>query len=161
MSHTFTFDDYPKSKDDLIKLPEINLDSPFKTAALTVLVLLNYKDNVDKTIEMLNVLKGPQALSNQEISFLKDRIKEKWYVVPSFFEGSNPENDYKYNLPLKITIHEDKYTYNQKGYAKLLIQSSGADSKRPIVLREKDNKWYLWENMLLSDIRKPASLNVW
>ena len=52
------------------------------------------------------------------------------------------------------TIKEDSST-------SITIQSSGADSKRPIVLREKDGKWYLWENLLLADIRKPARISGW
>lgn len=161
MSVTFTFKEVPKTKDDLLKIPEFSLDTPFKAAALTTLVLLNYENNVEKTIEMLNVLKGPKPLSIYDIQFIRDRISDKPYVVASYFEGSNPTNNYEYNKPLKITIHEDKYSYDNEGYAKLTIQSSGADSKRPIVLREKDGKWYLWENLLLADIRKPARISGW
>ena len=38
----------------------------------------------------------------------------------------------------------------------------GADSAREIVLREaKDGKWYLWDQFILSDVRKPESENPW
>lgn len=46
-------------------------------------------------------------------------------------------------------------------YAVLWIKSSGADHARQIKLRQKDDKWYLWEQMLLADIRKPASVDTW
>lgn len=161
MNVTFTFKNFPKSKDELQNIPEISLDTPFKAAALTALVLLNYEHDVNKTIEMLNVLKGPKPLSNYDISFIKDRISDKPYVIKSYFEGTSPSNNYEYNSPLKITVYDNKYSYDNEGYAKLYIQSSGADSQRPIVLREKEGKWYLWENLLLADIRKPANLSGW
>lgn len=62
-SETFTFTKIPSNADELKALPECDLSSPFKTCALTMLVLLNYKNDVEKTIEMLNVLKGPDPIS--------------------------------------------------------------------------------------------------
>ena len=50
MSVTFTFKEVPKTKDDLLKIPEFSLDTPFKAAALTTLVLLNYENNVENYI---------------------------------------------------------------------------------------------------------------
>lgn len=46
--------------------------------------------------------------------------------------------------------------------ARLFIRSGGADNPRQIDLRKaKDGKWYLWEQYILSDIRKPESSNPW
>ena len=161
MSVTFTFTDFPKSKEELERIPEYSLDTPFKAAALTMLVLLNYQHDVNKTIELLNCLKGPQPLSNYDIQFLRDRLGGKTFVVSSYFEGATVANGYVPNKPYKITVHEDIYSYTDEGYARLTLQSSGADSKRPIKLRKKDTKWYLWENMLLADIRPPAGSEGW
>lgn len=41
------------------------------------------------------------------------------------------------------------------------IRSSGADSPRPIKLRQKGNQWFLWEQYLMPDIRKPKSADPW
>ena len=60
---TFTFTSIPKSVDELKALPESDLSTPFKTCALTMLVLLNYANDVDGTIEMLNFLKGPEPMN--------------------------------------------------------------------------------------------------
>ena len=87
---------------------------------------------------------------------------DKDYVPRSYFEGATPENDYTPSLPLKITVSENPYSYENQGYAKLFVRSGGADGLREIVLREaKDGKWYLWEQFILSDIRQPESANPW
>ena len=40
-------------------------------------------------IEMLNWLKGPSPLSNQEISFIDDRFRDgKTYIPFSYFDGT-------------------------------------------------------------------------
>ena len=41
----FTFAYVPKSVEELKVLPESNMDSPYKSAALTMLVLCNYKSH--------------------------------------------------------------------------------------------------------------------
>lgn len=126
-----------------------------------MLVLLEYDESPENTIEMLNVLKGPQPMNGMDIQFLRDRIKGRGYIPRSYFEGSSVKNDYTPNVPYKITVSEYAYTYQSEGYAKVQVQSSGADSPRPIELRRKGNQWFLWRNLALSDIRTPASVDPW
>lgn len=66
---TFTFQALPESLAQMQALPEASLDTPFKTAALTVCALCAY--GADKNIgkEMLNWLRGPRPLNGQDISF--------------------------------------------------------------------------------------------
>ena len=65
-------------------------------------------------------------------------------------------------LPYTIRVIADHNSYLTQGMAKLFIPSGGADSPRPIQLRQaKDGKWYLWEQFLLTDIRQPESANPW
>ena len=142
-SKTFVFADYPKNADELKKMPELDFSSPLST------------------IEMLNVLKGPQPMNGMDVQFLRDRIKGRGYIPRSYFEGSSVKNDYTPNVPYKITVSEYAYTYQSEGYAKVQVQSSGADSPRPIELRRKGNQWFLWRNLALSDIRTPASVDPW
>ena len=73
METTFTFPSVPKNVEELKALPESDLSTPFKTCALTMLVLMNYENNTQATIDMLNFLKGPAPMSNFEIQFLRDR----------------------------------------------------------------------------------------
>ena len=160
---TFTFTTIPRSVADLKALPESDLSTPFKTCALTMLVLLNYADDVNATIEMLNFLKGPEPMNPYQIQFLKDRLVGKEYVVRSFFEGSSPQNNYIPTEPLKITVYDNPYSYPEAGWATLHMDSTGADSPRQIKCRLKPstNQWFLVENLALSDIRTPVAANPW
>ncbi|MBP5252516.1 MAG: hypothetical protein J6Z21_01875, partial [Lachnospiraceae bacterium] len=81
-TESFTFKDIPGSLAELQALPECSMDSPFKTAALTVCALCAYAVNTDAGIEMLNFLKGPQPLSTMELQFLKDRFMDGKTYVP-------------------------------------------------------------------------------
>ncbi|MGI5849502.1 MAG: DUF6935 domain-containing protein [Christensenellales bacterium] len=162
-NETFLFTDLPCNIDVLKALPEATLSTPYQTAALTVLALCRYEDNPQEAVEMLNYLKGPQPLSNYEVQFLRDRLTGKGYKPFSFFHGATPENNYTPAQPYQITIFDGAYSFQEAGYAKLMIRSSGADSPREIKLREKPSsgQWFLWENYLLSDIRTPKSIGSW
>jgi len=160
----FTFKDIPANLSELQALPESSLDSPFKTAALTVCALCAYAVNKDAGIEMLNFLKGPQPLSQMELQFLKDRFMDgKTYVPLSYFEGATPDNNYTPSEPLTIDIFTNPYSYENEGYAKLFIRSGGADTERFVTLRKRgsDGKWFLWEQYLLVDIRQPKASDPW
>lgn len=159
----FTFSKLPESLSELQALPQATLDSPFKTAALTVLALCVY--GADKTIgvEMLNFLRGPRPLSLQEISFLDDRFRDgNWYVPFSYFNGATPENDYTPSTPYTLEIESNATSAVNEGYMKLILKSGGADSPRNLTLRMKgDGKWFLWEQFLMVGIRIPKSQDPW
>ncbi len=158
---TFTFAALPESAAELMATPEGVLDSPYKTAALTVCALCAYAAAPEIGIEMLNALKGPQPLSPYEKQFLRDRFSDKKYVPFSYFKGAAPDNDYTPERPFSVTIESNPYTYEQEGYAKLFLRSGGADSPRAVTLRSKGDKWYLWEQFLCADIRTPKSQDPW
>ena len=160
---TFTFTTIPRSVEELKALPESDLSTPFKTCALTMLVLLNYTNDVNATIEMLNFLKGPDPVNEYQKQFLRDRLQGKDYVVRSFFEGSSPQKNYIPTEPLKITVYDNPYSYPEAGWAPLHMDSTGADSPRQIKCRLKPstNQWFMVENLALSDIRTPAAADPW
>jgi hypothetical protein len=110
---------------------------------------------------MLNFLKGPQALNPREVQFFKDRLTGKEYKPFSFFAGATPQNNYTPTQPYQITVSEDAHTYDNASYARLQISSGGADSPRPITMRQKGDQWFLWEQFLLSDIREPVANDPW
>lgn len=159
----FTFEKLPESLAELQALPEAKLDDSFATAALTVVALCVYAADKNIGIEMLNFLKGPRPLSNMEIQFIDDRLRDgKSYVPFSYFKGAVPENDYTPDEPYSITVESNAYSNANKGYMKLLIRSGGADTPREVQLRMKgDGQWLLWEQFLLPDIRKPKSADPW
>ena len=163
LKETFKFEQLPESLNEFKGLKEASLDNPFKTAALTVVALCVYA--VDREIgkDMLNFLRGPRPLSPMDLSFLNDRLMDqKQYVPFSFFDGATPENDYTPSKPYTITIQANQYSDDAKGYKRLLVKSGGADSLRIITLREtSDGKWFLWEQAIMADIRKPKSQDPW
>jgi hypothetical protein len=162
-NETFLFTDLPRDLDALKALPAAGLSTPYQTAALTILALCRYEDHPQAAIEMLNYLKGPRPLSNYDLQFLRDRLAAKGYKPFSFLHGATPENGYTPAQPYQITIFDGPYSFQEAGYAKLMIRSSGADSPRQIKLREQPSsgQWFLWEEYLLSDIRTPVSMDPW
>ena len=160
-SETFTFQSLPESLDELKDLSEATLDTPFKTAALTLCALCAYSKDEEVGKEMLNWLKGPQPLSNAELQFLKERITGRTHVPFSYFAGAKPDNDYTPDEPFTLTISDNPYSYQNQNYAVMHLKSGGADSPRQIKLRKKGNQWFLWEQFVLVDIRAPKSDDPW
>ena len=158
----FTFDKLPENLAELQARPEASLKSAYKTTALTMAALCSFEKNENDVYEMLDFLKGPGSVSTYEQQFLRDRFMDKDYVPRSFFKGATPQNDYTPDAPPSIIVSENPYSYQDQGYAKLYLKSGGADSPRAVQLRQaKDGKWYLWDQFLLADIRKPESQNPW
>lgn len=156
------FNSLPETFDGFKGLPEAKMDTPFSTAALTVLAFCFYPENKDLSLQMLDYLRGPRPLSVMDKQFISDRFRDKDYVPRSYFNGATPNNNYLPSEPYSITVSENPYSYQNEGYATLYITSGGADSPRSVQLRlAKDGKWYLWEQFLLADIRKPESENPW
>ena len=152
----------PANLAEFTALPQAALTTPFDTAALTVVALCVYPYNKEASIQMLNHLRGPRPLSNQELSFIADRFRDSDYVPRSYFNGATPDNDYEPQAPYTIVVSDGPYSYQNEGYAKLYIRSGGADNPREVLLRQaKDGKWYLWDQMLLVGIRQPESSNPW
>lgn len=159
---TFTFDALPESLAQMQSLPEAALETPFQTAALTVLALCAYGAEEAIGIEMLNWLKGPRPLTGYEISFLKDRFRGGHHVPFSYFSGATPENDYTPTQPFTLTFEAGPYADANPGYKKLHIRSGGADNPREVVLRQKgDGTWLLWDQFLMVGIRQAKSEDPW
>ena len=157
-----TFYDLPETLEAFKVMAEAKQDTPFGTAALTVLAFCVYPENKELSLQMLDLLRGPRPLSVMDKQFIADRFRDKDYVPRSYFEGATPENNYQPSAPYSITVSENPYSYQNEGYATLYVTSGGADSPRSVQLRlAKDGKWYLWEQYLLADIRKPESENPW
>lgn len=163
-SETFTFTDIPSSVAELQALPEYTLDTPYKTTALTVLVLLAYKYDKEACFAMLDALRGPEPLSPFAKQFLNDRMSGgKEYKPYSFFQGATVENNYTPSMPLVITVTSNPYSFPEENWATLYVKSAGADSERSIKLRKKPStgQWFLNDIQILSDIRTPAEADPW
>lgn len=159
----FIFTSLPTDLTELKALPEAVLNSPFKTAALTLAVLCNYANDPDATFEMLDFLKGPESVSEYEKQFIRERLRGKEYKTFSYFNGATPENGYTPIKPYTISVNENPYSFPDENWATLYVKSSGADSPRGIKLRKKPStgQWFLNDIQCLSDIRIPIADDPW
>ncbi len=161
-SEKIVFNGLPETYEQFISLPQASLSTPFETAAMTVLAFCYYPMDRELSLQMLDYLRGPRPLSGYDKQFIRDRFMDKDYVPRSYFEGATPDNDYQPKEPYTITVTDNPNSYTNQGMARLFLRSGGADNPRQIDLRKaKDGKWYLWEQYILSDIRKPESSNPW
>ena len=153
----------PISLAQLQAMPEGALRKPEHTAALTIAALCIYPINQEAALEMLHYLQGPRGVTPYDKQFLADRFRDKDYVPRSYFVGATPQNNYEPSEPYTVTFFENPYSRGQDGYLTLHVRSGGADSPRQIKLRNKPStgQWFLWEQFLLSDIRKPVSADPW
>lgn len=159
---TVSFDTLPANIDELKAMPQASLNEPEYSAALFLAVMMHYSTDKDETFEMLEFLKGPYGVSEYEKQFLAGRMAEGDHVVRSFFAGTSPDNDYTPSMPYAIET-ERGYEQETDGRMKIFISSSGADSKRQIMLRHKPstNQWFVEDQMLLGQIRAPKSQDPW
>ena len=161
-SRKIVFDKLPNNLDEFKVLANSLMDNPFGTTALTILAFTYYPKDQELSLAMVDYLRGPRPLSMLDKQFIADRFREKDYVPRSYFEGAVPQNDYEANEPHAIVVSDNPYSYKNEGYATLYVSSGGADNPRQVQLRKaKDNKWYLWEQFILVDIRPCESTNPW
>lgn len=163
-SETFTFQALPESVEQMKSMPEASLDTPFKTAALTVCALCAYAASPEIGKDMLNFLKGPAPLTPYEISFLNERFRDNPAVLPfSYFEGATPDNNYTPDQPFRVTVTSNPHSKRDDTHTTLWIKSGGADNPREVALRLKpsEGKWYLNEQHLLVGIRTPKAADPW
>lgn len=155
---SFTFQTLPKTVDELKAYP---LSTPHAAAALYVLAMCAYVENTQVGLDMIDYLKGPVQLSNYDKQFIRDRLADKPYLPYSYFNGATPQNNYTPAQPYVIEVHDWVYSMEQ-GYTKVFLQSGGADSKRPVILRQKGNEHFVWEDGgLMMGIRIPVKDDPW
>lgn len=162
-SETFVFTKLPQNKEELMSLPEADLTTAYKTAALAMVSLLVFEKDPDNCFSMLDALRGPDPLSAYAKSFIKERLAEKTYKVNSFFKGATTENGYIPSEPYTITVTDNPYSFSEENWATVYVKSAGADSERGIKLRKKPStgQWFLNDILCLSDIKEPATTDPW
>jgi len=158
-----SFHKMPETLEELKSLAEASLNEPYYAAALLIPVLCLWPQNKDEAINMINFLRGPEALSTYDIQFISERLRGNDYVPRSYFEGTSPGNDYQPSSPLRVKVSTVPTSFSEENHAQLYLQSSGADSPRPVKLRKKPSsgQWFLTDQMLLGQIRKPVSNDPW
>lgn len=158
-----TIQSVPTTFEEFSALPQNDLSKPENTCALFLIALELYIKDKDAGIAAVNVLRGPRSLSNYDIQFLRDRLRDKTYLPLAYFEGAVPENNYTPTEPLTLEVLPDSRPQDvEEGYIRMFLKTAGADSPRPIKLRQKDGLWYLWEySSILSGIRIPQKEDPW
>lgn len=113
---------------------------------------------------MLNALLGPRPVNGADKQFLADRFRGKTYLMRSYFVGATPQNNYTPSTPYAVKVTMNSHSKDQDGYIRFLIPCGGADSPRPMTVRQKGStgEWFLWDYKgLLSGIRTPAADDPW
>ncbi len=163
VQHIVTLNTLPRNLAQLQALPQAALREPWDAAALFLAAMDVYPEDTDAALEMVDFLRGPRPLSPMDRQFLRDRMRDGAYIPRSFFRGASPQNNYTPSKPYTLVFEETPYTWQNDGYCQLWIRSGGADSPRSVQLRKKPSagQWFLWEQMLLSQIRIPAAQDPW
>ena len=158
----YVFSALPQNADDINALLEVYPQSDkHNTAALFMASLVRYIENTDDGLAMIDVLKGPQLLSDGDKAFIKERFSDKKYLPKAYFEGAVPENNYEPENPWTLIIYDDSVEAPD-GYSYVNVKTSGADNPRRICMRIKDDNHYLWEyNGVFLSIRLPAEEDPW
>jgi len=162
-TYQVVFNQLPTSLEELKALSEASLTQPHYAAALLIPVLKLWPHNKDEAISMMNFLRGPDPLSTYAIQFISERLKGNEYIPDSYFLGSSPQNSYEPQKPYTVVVYTMPNSFSEQGYAQFSLQSSGADSPRPVKLRNKPStgQWFITDQMLLAQIRVPVSSDPW
>lgn len=157
-----TFHQLPKTAADMQAIVDMYTNEDARAVcAFFHAALVRYSESAEDCFAMMDILRGPQPLSDGEKAFIKERLSDKLYLPKAYFEGAEPKNEYEPQEPWSILIYNDPVK-PPEGYAYTMVRTSGADSSRRIVMRIKDGQHYLWEyNAALLSIRLPASEDPW
>ena len=140
-----------------------DLSRPETTCALFLAAVKLFDQDKDAGTAAMNALRGPRPMSGYDVQFLRDRLRGKSYLPLAYFDGATPQNGYTPTQPYTLQVLPDPRPQDvEPGYLRVYLKTTGADSPRPIKLRQKGNYWYLWEySSILSGIRMPAAEDPW
>ena len=138
---------------------------PERICALFLCALSLFDKNMTDGVNATNLLRGPKPMTPYDAQFLRDRLRGKAYLPLAYFEGATPENGYQPRVPYRLNVLADPRPQDMEpGYLRVFLKTAGADSPRPMKLRQKAStgEWFLWEySSILSGIRIPAAEDPW
>ena len=148
-AEVFSFNELPKTLDEMAKLPEISMDTPYKTAALTVLAYTAFEEHPQESQKMFQTLCGSRALCESEWQILTKNIREDASSIKNHFCGSVMGNEYVPDKPYTLGIMESDDSFEKEGFAVLYIVSGRNEKAGSVRLRlSNDGKWYFWDQEL-------------
>ena len=129
--------------------------------ALFLCALALFERDKEAGTAAMNLLRGPKPMTPYDCQFLRDRLRGKSYLPLAYFEGATPGNNYQPRVPYMLNVLADPRPQDvEPGYLRVFLTTSGADSPRPMKLRQKvsTGEWFLWEySSILSGIRIPVA----
>ena len=133
--------------------------------ALFLCALALFERDKEAGTAAMNLLRGPKPMTPYDCQFLCDRLRGKSYLPLAYFEGATPGNNYQPRVPYILNVLADPRPQDvEPGYLRVFLTTSGADSPRPMKLRQKvsTGEWFLWEySSILSGIRIPVAEDSW
>ncbi len=155
----------PESFQEFEELAKTVGNKPEGVCALFLCAVELFDKNKEEGTEAINMLRGPRPMAPYDTQFLCDRLRGKAYLPLAYFEGATPKNGYAPNKPYVLDVQADLRPQDvEEGYIRFFLKTAGADSPRPIKLRQKGStgEWFLWEySSILSGIQMPASEDPW
>ena len=116
---------------------------PERICALFLCALALFDKDRDAGTAAMNLLRGPRPMTPYDCQFLRDRLR----------------------APYRLNVLADSRPQDiEPGYLRVFLKTAGADSPRPMKLRQKAStgEWFLWEySSILSGIRIPAAEDPW
>lgn len=158
----YIFNTMPQTAADIEALISVYpVTDRHNTVAFFMTSLVKYIEDTDEGLAMIDVLKGPQKLSDTDKSFIKDRFSDKKYLPRVYFEGATPGNNYTPDQPWTIVIYDDPVA-PPEGYTYVNLKASAFDNPRRICLRLKGEENWLWEyNAAFLSVKQPAEEDPW
>ena len=144
-------------------------------ARLFVMTMIHYPENKEEGLRRFTIMLSDSNLSagaahndkqpGQSFQYLLKRLEEKPYVGRSYVQCARPENGYELpcpgSEPWQIVVKPDALGNPDPNRVKLFIESTGADSARPITLvKGVEGQWDVWKvveaSSLFVGVRPPA-----
>ncbi len=161
-----TMDDFLALRDNLPKTPEGG-------AALFVVAMYGYTQDPDLGTDMFTVALDRTRLSQNAggykgfvpaasvMNYPKSYLIPKPYLARSYFMETGPDTGYTLpQPPYTVRLTRNKHSQQNNGDVKIFVDCSGADSPRPIILRQ--NNRGIWKavnvNSLFVGIRPPKEV---
>lgn len=158
-----TLNQIPGTLQEFRMCPQMDLSRPENTCVMFLCALQLYIKDREAGVAAMNMLRGPRPMTPYDSQFLRDRLRDKAYLPMAYFEGAIPQNNYTPTQPYVLHVLPDPRPQDiEDGYIRVFLKTAGADSARPVKLRQKGGLWYLWEySSILSGIRIPAEYDSW
>lgn len=161
----------PQSVEDFLALQAQVAGTPQGGAAMMVVALLLYADDVELGHACLSVAVDRDRLSEGEKGYagwqlrgrarqlIRTQIGGQPHIPRSYIQGTSPENGYQLPPPpYELSISDNPYSGDiEAGTYKVFVACSGAASPRPVMTRrDASGLWKACEwSSLLMGIRKP------